>query len=118
MTVTGPLRDERTGRIVGVTARPADSDPGNGDGPAARRFRARLVVAADGNSSRLSVSMGLRRREDRPLAVAVRTYYTSPRHADDYLEAWLWLRGGTRPPPGDGSGFRLGDAASQRAGRA
>src|SRR5215472_18894014 len=49
MTVTGPLVDERTGRIVGVTARPADSDPGNGDGPAAaRRFRARVVVAADG----------------------------------------------------------------------
>src|SRR5215831_13833622 len=78
MTVTGPLLDERTGRIVGVTARPADHDPGNGDGPAAalanrtgRRFRARVVVAADGNSSRLSVSMGLRRRADRPLAVAV-----------------------------------------------
>ena len=87
MTVTGPLLDERTGRIAGVTARPADHDPGPGDRPAAaRRFRARLVVAADGNSSRLSVSMGLRRRADRPLAVAVRTYYTSPRHADDYLE--------------------------------
>src|SRR5215472_9699926 len=40
MTVTGPLLDERTGRIVGVTARPADHDPGNGDRPAAaRRFR-------------------------------------------------------------------------------
>ena len=87
MTVTGPLLDERTGRIAGVTARPAGHDPGNGDRPAgARRFRARVVVAADGNSSRLSVSMGLRRRADRPLAVAVRTYYTSPRHADDYLE--------------------------------
>jgi menaquinone-9 beta-reductase len=111
MTVTGPLLDERTGRIAGVTARPADHDPG--DGPAAaRRFRARLVVAADGNSSRLSVSMGLRRREDRPLAVAVRTYYTSPRHADDYLEVWLDLRNGRRLLPGYGWIFPMGDGTS------
>src|SRR5262249_12071323 len=35
MTVTGPLLDERTGRIAGVTARPADHDPGTGGRPAA-----------------------------------------------------------------------------------
>jgi geranylgeranyl reductase family protein len=113
MTVTGPLLDERTGRIAGVTARPADDDPGNGDGPAAaRRFRARVVVAADGNSSRVSVSMGLRRRQDRPLAVAVRTYYTSPRHADDYLEVWLDLWHGRRLLPGYGWVFGMGDGTS------
>jgi menaquinone-9 beta-reductase len=113
MTVTGPLLDERTGRIAGVTARPADGDPVNGDGLAPpRRFRARLVVAADGNSSRLSVSMGLRRREDRPLAVAVRTYYTSPRHADDYLEVWLDLRNGRGLLPGYGWIFPMGDGTS------
>jgi len=111
--VTGPLLDERTGRIAGVTARPADHDPGPGDRPAAaRRFRARLVVAADGNSSRLSVSMGLRRRADRPLAVAVRTYYTSPRHADDYLEVWLDLWDGRRLLPGYGWIFGMGDGTS------
>ena len=54
-----------------------------------------LVVAADGNSSRLSVAMGLHKRDDRPLGVAVRTYYTSPRHDDDYLEAWLDLWDGS-----------------------
>jgi geranylgeranyl reductase family protein len=112
MTVTGPLLDERTGRIAGVTARPADHDPGTGGRPAARRFRARLVVAADGNSSRLSVSMGLRRREDRPLAVAVRGYYTSPRHADDYLEVWLDLWDGGRLLPGYGWIFGMGDGTS------
>ena len=118
MNVTGPLLDERTGQIVGVTARPANDDPGHSDGPAApanrteRRFRARLVVAADGNSSRLSVSMGLRRREDRPLAVAVRTYYTSPRHADDYLEVWLDLWNGRRLLPGYGWIFGMGDGTS------
>ena len=35
-----------------------------------------LVVAADGNSTRLSLAMGLHRREDRPMGVAVRTYFT------------------------------------------
>jgi flavin-dependent dehydrogenase len=119
MTVTGPLLDERTSRITGVTARPADNDPVNSGGPAAapasrtgRRFRARLVVAADGNSSRLPVSMGLRRREDRPLAVAVRTYYTSPRHAGDYLEARLDLWNGRRLLPGYGRIFGMGDGTS------
>src|SRR4029079_5049443 len=54
-------------------------------------FRAPLVVAADGNSSRLSLSMDRPKRDDRPMGVAVRTYYTSPRHDDDYLESWLEL---------------------------
>jgi menaquinone-9 beta-reductase len=119
MTVTGPLLDERTGRIVGVTARPTDDDPVNRACPAAtsanrtgRRFGARLVVAADGNSSRLSVSMGLRRRDDRPLAVAVRTYYSSPRHADDFLEVWLDLWNGRRLLPGYGWIFGMGDGTS------
>ncbi len=40
---------------------------------------------------RLSLAMGLRTREDRPMGVAVRTYYTSPRHDDDWLESWLEL---------------------------
>jgi menaquinone-9 beta-reductase len=98
--VTGPLLDERTGRIVGVITK---------DG---RHFRGRLVIAADGNSSRLSVAMGLHKREDRPLGVAVRTYYTSPRHDDDYLEAWLDLWDGTSLLPGYGWIFGMGDGTS------
>ncbi len=31
------------------------------------------------------------------MGVAVRTYYTSPRHDDDYLESWLELWDGDRP---------------------
>ena len=49
------------------------------------------MVAADGNSSRLSLAMGLHKRDDRPMGVAVRTYYRSPRHDDDWLESWLEL---------------------------
>jgi flavin-dependent dehydrogenase len=75
-------------------------------------YRARVVVAADGNSSRLSVAMGLRKRDDRPMGVAVRTYYTSPRHEDDYLESWLDLWDGDRLLPGYGWIFGMGDGTS------
>jgi menaquinone-9 beta-reductase len=107
-TVTGPVLDDRTGRIIGVTAQ--DGSAGK-NGPE-KQFRGRMVVAADGNSSRLSVSMGLRKRDDRPLGVAVRTYYTSPRHDDDYLEAWLDLWDGSSLLPGYGWIFGMGDGTS------
>jgi geranylgeranyl reductase family protein len=105
--VTGPVRDDRTGRVTGVIAQEAV----NGD-RVERTYRARVVVAADGNSSRLSVAMGLRKRDDRPLGVAVRTYYTSPRHDDDYLEAWLDLWDGDKLLPGYGWIFGMGDGTS------
>ncbi len=105
VTVTGPALDERTGRITGVIARPADAE-------GERRYAARVVVAADGNSSRLSVAMGLRKRDDRPLGVAVRTYYQTPRHDDDYLESWLDLWDGDRLLPGYGWIFGMGDGTS------
>ena len=105
ITVTGPVRDERSGRITGVAAKAAD---GGGE----RTYRARVVVAADGNSSRLSVAMGLRKRDDRPLGVAVRTYYRTHRHDDDYLESWLDLWDGDRLLPGYGWIFGMGDGTS------
>ena len=107
VNVTGPLRDDRTGRVIGVTANQTS------DGEKTERtFRGRVVVAADGNSSRLSVAMGLRKRDDRPLGVAVRSYYTSPRHDDDYLEAWLDLWDGEKLLPGYGWIFGMGDGTS------
>jgi geranylgeranyl reductase family protein len=118
ITVTGTTVDEQTGRVTGVTAREAASSAeGEGRGskrpePQQRTFRARLVVAADGNSSRLSVSMGLHKRSDRPLGVAVRTYYETPRHDDDYLEAWLDLWDGRQLLPGYGWIFGMGDGTS------
>ena len=106
VTVTGPVLD-RTGRMAGVTVRPtaAPEEPDV-------TYRARVVVAADGNSSRLSLAMGLRKRDDRPLGVAVRTYYTSPRHEDDWLEAWLDLWDGGQQLPGYGWIFGMGDGTS------
>lgn len=88
-------------RIVGVTTK---------DG---REFRAPFVIAADGNSSRLALSMGLVKNDKRPLGVAVRTYYRSPRHDDDYLESWLELwdgkPGASNLLPGYGWIFGMGD---------
>ena len=108
VTVTGPVLDD-AGRIVGVTANTDDSERARGD---STTYRARVIVAADGNSSRLSVAMGLHKRDDRPLGVAVRTYYTSPRHDDDYLESWLDLWDGDRLLPGYGWIFGMGDGTS------
>jgi menaquinone-9 beta-reductase len=106
VTVTGPVLDD-DGRITGVTAR----STGDARGPE-RSYRARVIVAADGNSSRLSLAMGLSKRDDRPMGVAVRTYYTSPRHNDDYLESWLDLWDGPRQLPGYGWIFGMGDGTS------
>ncbi len=117
-TVTGPLLDP-DGRIAGVrTQAEAEEKSRSKTGNAERAqgatatYRARVVVAADGNSSRLSVAMGLRKRDDRPMGVAVRTYYTSPRHDDDYLESWLDLWDGDRLLPGYGWIFGMGDGTS------
>jgi geranylgeranyl reductase family protein len=103
VNVTGPVFDDG-GRVAGVIA---ETD----DGPA--RFDAPLVIAADGVSGRLPLTLGLAKREDRPLGVAVRQYYKSPiRHQDEYLESWLELRsreGADTLLPGYGWIFGLGD---------
>ncbi|WP_017593293.1 geranylgeranyl reductase family protein [Nocardiopsis potens] len=107
-TVQAPLLDPRTDRVQGVVAKD----------PAGERvvYRAPLVIAADGNSSRLSVAMGIRKRDDRPMGVAVRTYFTSPRHDDDHLESWLelWDSSGGKDVllPGYGWVFGVGDGTS------
>lgn len=106
--VTEPVIDERSNRIVGVRAKNADGE--------FVHYRAPLVVAADGNSSRLAVAMGVRKRDDRPMGVAVRTYFTSPRHDDDHLESWLelWDSSGGKEVllPGYGWVFGVGDGTS------
>ncbi|AYY14789.1 geranylgeranyl reductase family protein [Actinobacteria bacterium YIM 96077] len=113
--VTAPLIDERSGTVVGVRAKPVDSR-GRASG-APQSYRARLVVAADGTSSRLATALGIHRRDDRPLGVAVRTYYKSPRHDDEWMESWLQLsvpneRGGSDLLPGYGWIFGTGNGTS------
>ena len=109
--VTAPILDERTSRIVGVTAKLG----GGKQDAVEQEFRAPLVVAADGNSTRLSIAMGLHKRDDRPMGVAYRAYYKNPRHNDDYLESWLELSDSKQPDrllPGYGWIFGMGDGTS------
>ncbi len=108
--VAGPILDERSGRIVGVTAKPVD-ERGRQSGEK-QAFRSRLVIAADGNSTRLSLAMGLHKRDDRPMGVAVRTYYKNPGTNDDWLESWLELWDGENLMPGYGWIFGMGDGTS------
>ncbi|MEV4844189.1 geranylgeranyl reductase family protein [Micromonospora matsumotoense] len=104
VNVIGPVLDGDD-RVVGVTA-----EVGPDRQPAT--FHAPLVVAADGVSGRFPLALGLAKREDRPIGVAVRRYYHSPaKHDDDYLESWLELRSKDSDAllPGYGWIFGLGD---------
>ncbi|WP_328930121.1 geranylgeranyl reductase family protein [Streptomyces sp. NBC_00190] len=102
--VSAPLTD-RAGYITGVTAsRGPDRDP--------IRYRAPLVVAADGASARIAVALGLARDASRPVAAAARRYYRSEARTNDpYLELWADLRcpGTGLDLPGYGWVFPLGD---------
>ncbi len=99
--VTGPSRHERSGRVVGVTD------------ASGRSWRAPIVIGADGNSARLAVQVGREHDPKRPMGVAVRSYYTSPRHDMDWMESYLELwdgeRGKSNLLPGYGWVFGLGD---------
>lgn len=109
-TVTGALRGP-DGRVQGVTANVLD-ERGRRTGET-REFAADVVLAADGNSSRTALSLGLEKRDDRPLGVAVRTYFTSPRTDDEWMEGWLELPDAAgNPLPGYGWVFGVGDGTS------
>ncbi len=111
--VTGPVLDS-AGRVVGVVAKPVD-DRGRRTGDDIT-YRAPVVVACDGVSSRLATSLGIERRENRPMAVAVRAYYRTPRHDDDWMESWLELWDGkpneSNLLPGYGWIFGVGDGTA------
>ena len=103
-TVTEPTVD-RAGRVTGIKARGADRQP--------LQYRAPLVLSCEGVSGKLAQSLGVHRNDKRPLGVAVRRYYTSPKTHDDYLESWLELWDGvpneSQLLPGYGWIFGMGD---------
>ncbi len=112
--VTGPVTDERTGRVIGVRARPVD-DRGRKIGEE-ETYSAPLVIACDGVSARMAIALGLERRENRPMAVGIRAYYATPRHDDPWMESWLELWDGepgtSNLLPGYGWIFGLGDGTA------
>lgn len=107
VTVTEPLLDD-AGRVAGVRAEAGpEREP--------QEWRAPLVVSAEGLSGRLAKSLGLVRREDRPLGVAVRRYVRSRRADDDYLDISfdLTASGPSRDSmPGYGWIFGMGDGTA------
>ncbi|HET8717908.1 MAG TPA: geranylgeranyl reductase family protein [Nocardioidaceae bacterium] len=116
-SVTGPLLDERTGRVVGVTARAVDDNGRRLGGPDDElELRAPVVIACDGVSARMATALGLERRDNRPMGVAVRAYYETPRHDDPWMESWLELWDGAPRQsnllPGYGWIFGVGDGTA------
>ncbi len=101
--VTGPLvrGDAGVGRVTGVRWRDHAGREGE--------VRAPVVICSDGASSRFAISVGLPRRTDRPLGVAVRTYYRSPMAQDRWLSAFLELREQDDLLPGYGWLFPMAD---------
>ncbi|HEY2061713.1 geranylgeranyl reductase family protein [Amycolatopsis sp. NBC_01480] len=105
-SVTGAITNS-SGRVVGVEAKV-------GPEKTPVSYRAPLVLACDGVSARLALSVGIDKNEKRPMGVAVRRYYKSPRHDDPFIEGHLelWDRSDPRDPkllPGYGWAFPLGD---------
>ncbi len=94
-----PLVDD--GWVVGASVRREDGE--------AETVRARYVLAADGAASRFAGKAGVRRDPTRPLGVAARRYYRSPRPQGTYFESWfdLWENGVILP--GYGWIFPVGD---------
>jgi geranylgeranyl reductase family protein len=73
------------------------------------KMHAPFVVVADGASSPFGRALGVTRNPGFPLGLAIRTYYASHRHDDDYFESWLELRKGDELLPGYGWIFPVGD---------
>ena len=111
VTVTGPVTSP-AGRVTGVEARPTNrvAFPGI-EGPTT--FTAPLVIDAGGVSARLATSVGRERDVNRPMGVAHRTYFRSPRSADtvmeSHLELWEGAPGRSDLMPGYGWIFPLSD---------
>lgn len=101
-TVTAPIVD--SDRLRGVVVRTKEGE---------KRFSAPIVLGCDGVSARLATSLGIEKRQNRPMGVAVRTYFASPCHSDDYMESWLELWDGVPGKsallPGYGWVFPLAD---------
>ncbi len=106
-TVTGAIQDG-TGRVVGVTAK-------LGKGAAAREIEVRGALVADcgGVAARLSTSLGLEKKTKRPMGVAARAYFRSPRGDEEFMEShlelWSGKPGASDLLPGYGWIFPMGD---------
>src|ERR1700733_8025989 len=89
----------------------AAADPARGGGTAPLiEVRARYTVVADGANSRFGRSLGTSRNRNYPLGMAIRGYWTSPRHDEPWIDSWLDTRDkADNVLPGYGWIFPVGD---------
>lgn len=98
---TAPLYEE--GRVWGAAVLNKDTDT-------TTEIRARHVVVADGANSRFGRALGTTRNRAYPLGMAIRGYFTSPRHDEPWIESHLDVRDAAgKVLPGYGWIFPLGD---------
>jgi len=103
--VVAPVLDEVETRVLGVLSKSGE------------RFEAPVVIAADGVSARLALARGIRKRDDRPMGVAVRGYVRTEARSNDtwlesHLELWEGEPGASRLLPGYGWIFGVGDGTA------
>ena len=80
------------------------------EGGAPEEVRARYVVVADGANSRVGRALGAGRDRSYPQGMAIRGYFTSPRHDEPWIESHLDLRDRAgNVLPGYGWIFPVGD---------
>jgi len=81
---TRPLwRDPAESRVTGVAWKARDGREG--------QVLAPVVIAADGAGGPMAKHLGVHRRPERPMAVAARGYYRSPRSHDEWISSYLDL---------------------------
>ena len=75
-----------------------------------RDIYAKYVVVADGANSRFGRALGTFRTREWPYGTAIRTYWTTPRHAEPWIESALDVKDRNgNPMPGYGWIFPVGD---------
>jgi len=90
--------------ICGATVRDTNDESAE---PA--QIRAKVVIAADGASSRFGLAAGVRRDATRPFGIGARRYYRTERTAGPWMESWLQLGSNDRMVPGYGWIFPVSD---------
>lgn len=106
--VTEPVLEDA--RLVGVRwVRKEQAEGGGVVKTDEGEISAPFTIIADGAPSSFGRKLGVRFNPSYPLGLAIRSYYRSDRHDDDFIESWLELRKDDLLLPGYGWLFPCGD---------